>query len=69
MSSDSTGADRADQNQGFLSDRVGSDRIGSDRDWTYTHTALAPVNSENVPINRESYSVIMWIVASGSIGF
>jgi len=31
MSSDSTGSDRADQNQGFLSDRVGSDRIGSDR--------------------------------------
>jgi len=36
MSSDSTGSDRADQNQGFLSDRVGSVRIGSDRigsDW------------------------------------
>jgi len=31
MSSDSTGSDRADQNQGFLTDRVGSDRIGSDR--------------------------------------
>jgi len=31
MSSDSTGSDRTDQNQGFLSDRVGSDRIGSDR--------------------------------------
>jgi len=36
MSSDSSGSDRADQNQGFLSDRVGSVRIGSDRigsDW------------------------------------
>jgi len=33
LSSDSTGSDRADQNQGFSvrSGRIGSDRIGSDR--------------------------------------
>jgi len=56
MSTGPTGSDRADQNQSFLTDRVGSDRIGSgpigsgpigsdwvrsDRtDWTYRHTLL-----------------------------
>jgi len=58
----------------FLSDRVGSGPIGSGpigsvRLDLHTHTALAPTNSEGVPINRESYSVLMWIVLSGSLGF
>jgi len=64
MSTDPTRSDRADQNQGFLTDRVGSDRIGSDRIGSgpigsdrldlQAHTALAPINWERVPINRGS---------------
>jgi len=59
MSTGPTGSDRADQNQSFLTDRVGFDRIGSDRIGSdriglgpigsdrldlQAHTALAPIN-------------------------